>query len=194
MKFQKGHTINLGRKLSEETRLKIGLGNKGKEVSIETRLKMSLSRKGQHPSPNTEFKKGRKLTEDMKKKMSLARKGKNLKQFCCKGHDTFLFGRIGSTCTICFRNKQWVRQGIKNIDGTNFTNVDYDYVIQAQQRLCAICGISQEKPLFVDHDHKTGNFRGLLCFICNNGLGNFRDNLGLLDKAAKYLLNHKHPS
>lgn len=51
--------------------------------------------------------------------------------------------------------------------------------------MCAIC---RERPAeHVDHDHETGEVRGVLCFTCNVGLGNFRDRPDLLDKAVHYL-------
>ncbi|MCZ2397864.1 MAG: endonuclease VII domain-containing protein [Chitinophagales bacterium] len=39
----------------------------------------------------------------------------------------------------------------------------------------------------VDHDHKTGNLQGLLCNGCNKGLGLFKDNPEILNKAKEYL-------
>ena len=54
---------------------------------------------------------------------------------------------------------------------------------------CQIC----DKPFghkVVDHDHKTGKIRGLLCRQCNFGLGHFRDNPDSLEKAATYLKEH----
>lgn len=50
---------------------------------------------------------------------------------------------------------------------------------------CVICG--SEGPLVVDHDHKTGAIRGMLCNHCNRGLGHFRDDPLLLEFAAQYL-------
>lgn len=50
---------------------------------------------------------------------------------------------------------------------------------------CVICG-SVEK-LVVDHDHNTGQIRGMLCNHCNRGLGHFRDDPMLLEFAAQYL-------
>jgi hypothetical protein len=57
--------------------------------------------------------------------------------------------------------------------------------LKATVTQCVICG-SQEK-LVVDHSHKTGNIRGLLCNHCNRGLGHFRDDPMLLEFAAQYL-------
>tara|TARA_R110000868_G_scaffold288387_1_gene548691 strand:+ start:133 stop:591 length:459 start_codon:yes stop_codon:yes gene_type:complete len=50
---------------------------------------------------------------------------------------------------------------------------------------CVICGV-QDK-LVVDHDHVTGQVRGMLCNHCNRGLGHFRDDPTLLEFAAQYL-------
>jgi hypothetical protein len=55
---------------------------------------------------------------------------------------------------------------------------------------CVICG-SNEK-LVVDHDHKTGEIRGMLCNHCNRGLGHFRDDPELLEFARIYLLSSKN--
>ncbi len=54
---------------------------------------------------------------------------------------------------------------------------------------CAICGKRPGKvSLHVDHDHETGEVRGLLCVGCNNALGQFRDDLELLARASDYLV------
>ncbi|HEX5596206.1 MAG TPA: endonuclease domain-containing protein [Micromonosporaceae bacterium] len=47
--------------------------------------------------------------------------------------------------------------------------------------MCAICGAAD--PQHLDHDHRTGWVRGILCFNCNGGLGQFRDNAAHLAKA-----------
>lgn len=66
---------------------------------------------------------------------------------------------------------------------------DYECLFEAQQGCCAIC--SKERGdgpmLAVDHNHETGEVRGLLCGSCNRGLGLFIDNPKLLIKAAEYV-------
>lgn len=62
---------------------------------------------------------------------------------------------------------------------------DVEDLKEAQNLLCLICNC--ELPLVVDHDHKTGKIRGLLCNLCNQGLGSFKDNPEVLRKAALYL-------
>ena len=62
--------------------------------------------------------------------------------------------------------------------------------IPTKDRVCAICGnvrSSDGRALAVDHDHVTGEVRGLLCNFCNRGIGMFRDNPRLLGRAALYL-------
>ena len=69
----------------------------------------------------------------------------------------------------------------------------FNEMFAAQNGCCAICGRHQlefVKGLAVDHDHETGAIRQLLCPNCNVGLGSFRDNIGLLAKAIKYLETH----
>ncbi len=67
-----------------------------------------------------------------------------------------------------------------------------------QDGRCAICrkkfllldGMNREKfclDIEIDHDHKTGLARSILCHRCNVGLGNFEDNPELLEKAATYI-------
>lgn len=70
---------------------------------------------------------------------------------------------------------------------------DYDRLFAAQNGRCAICGTKEPggRPdtnrFAFDHDHTTNTPRGLLCFRCNCGLGNFRDNAELLQAAIAYL-------
>ncbi len=66
----------------------------------------------------------------------------------------------------------------------------YDLILAAQDGKCAICcsvfGADEKSPR-VDHDHKTGVVRGLLCLRCNTGLGSFRDSAAYLEAASAYI-------
>ncbi len=69
---------------------------------------------------------------------------------------------------------------------------DADKMLVTHGGLCAIC---RERPAeHIDHDHATGAVRGLLCFNCNGGLGQFRDDTELLDLAIDYLDGHRPPT
>jgi Recombination endonuclease VII len=58
-------------------------------------------------------------------------------------------------------------------------------MVELQVKLCPIC--LDERPEHVDHDHKTGEVRGVLCPGCNSGMGQLRDDPNSLRRAADYL-------
>ena len=62
---------------------------------------------------------------------------------------------------------------------------------EAMPQVCVICGGTER--LRVDHSHRTGRVRGLLCDPCNKGLGFFRDDPTLLLRASDYLLGVAKP-
>lgn len=64
---------------------------------------------------------------------------------------------------------------------------DYQKMEREQNFLCAICEGEDDRSLAVDHDHKTGKIRGLLCHNCNLALGNAKDSPEILMKMIKYL-------
>jgi Recombination endonuclease VII len=70
------------------------------------------------------------------------------------------------------------------------TRADYERMIAAQDGRCAICRSST--PLgrgrwHIDHDHVTGQVRGLLCNNCNRGIGYFGDDPEVIAAAARYV-------
>lgn len=76
----------------------------------------------------------------------------------------------------------------------NLTKKEYDKLYNDQHGKCAICGIPEtelKRNLCVDHDHKTGKIRGLLCTLCNQGLGSFKDNQSNIENALYYLILYK---
>lgn len=71
----------------------------------------------------------------------------------------------------------------------------YHDLATAQGNACMLCrhipDVNSPHPsrryLCVDHDHRTGEVRGLLCHRCNVGLGNFKDDIEVLTRAIAYL-------
>jgi hypothetical protein len=64
-----------------------------------------------------------------------------------------------------------------------------DTLLVAQGGVCAICGTDQPDRggWHVDHDHGTDEVRGVLCRACNNGIGDMRDSVEILERAIRYL-------
>ena len=67
------------------------------------------------------------------------------------------------------------------------TTEDFDILFDMQHGRCAICDEPFAKRPHIDHDHKTGRVRGLLCANCNYGLGFFKDSLKIIDRIKFYL-------
>ena len=93
-------------------------------------------------------------------------------------------------------NPQWKQalrdRRIKNTYG--LTPDTYNVMYAQQLGCCDICG-SEEKDvtgarLHIDHDHDTGEVRGLLCSNCNRGLGMLKDSSEIINKAVAYLKHH----
>lgn len=64
---------------------------------------------------------------------------------------------------------------------------DFNKILRSQDGKCANSGCSTRGALVVDHDHKTGKIRGLLCHRCNRALGQAEDSPGRLIGLAEYL-------
>lgn len=70
----------------------------------------------------------------------------------------------------------------------NLTPAEYDKMFDHQGGVCFICYRPPKKQrLNVDHDHKSGLVRGLLCYSCNLSLGRFCDDVDRLERAVQYL-------
>ena len=90
-------------------------------------------------------------------------------------------------------SKKRREQGIKYRHG--ITTEQYNELLRIQNNCCAICGkdfalITNIKNIHLDHDHKTGAIRSILCGKCNVALGHVDDNIGVLYKMISYLVAH----
>lgn len=103
----------------------------------------------------------------------------------------------GPRCHTCWRDETKRRKEAAHgryVEQTyEITPEEYDALYKAQGGRCAICrrATGRARRLAVDHNHKTGEVRGLLCKPCNSyGIGMFaRDEPEVLDRAADYLRN-----
>ena len=82
----------------------------------------------------------------------------------------------------------WKNRRLKTQYG--ITLEQFNQMFISQNGACAICNNSFEDDMdtHVDHNHRTGQVRQLLCKRCNSGIGHFRENITLFDKAKEYLL------
>lgn len=94
--------------------------------------------------------------------------------------------------------KRWKEEGRTNARTLKYrygmTNENYDTMLAAQGGVCSICALAgtvkeEKHALCVDHDHKTGAVRGLVCRAHNFLLGFAHDNLTEIS-AAYYYLKH----
>jgi Recombination endonuclease VII len=83
---------------------------------------------------------------------------------------------------------------LKNIDLKKRYKIglkEYNELLVKQENKCAICGTlkagNRQKYFCVDHNHETGEIRGLLCSTCNRAIGLFKDDKKILEKAIIYL-------
>jgi hypothetical protein len=110
-----------------------------------------------------------------------------------------------SPCKFC-RNKQrkerrhnnpdWrLHEVVRDLHG--ITGKEYKKMCSEQDNVCAICKNGETvkykgkiRRLSVDHNHKTGKVRGLLCDDCNKGIGCFHEDIKALEVAIAYLKSH----
>jgi hypothetical protein len=104
---------------------------------------------------------------------------------------------VGAYCKPCQRAK--VAESVKRRHGTTrhyhlkrrygLGADDVLAMLEEQGHACLVCRRQLAvETAHVDHDHATGRVRGILCFGCNGGMGQFKDDPEVLVRAARYLL------
>ena len=118
-----------------------------------------------------------------------------------KPTDDFYFQR--RACKPCvrehqrrFRNAQPDYNHSRNLQRRYGLSVDeYQTLLANQNFACPICEVEisntieykGKRPVAVDHNHETGDVRGILCSMCNLMLGHARENTSILYRAIVYL-------
>lgn len=144
-----------------------------------------------------------------KKKCSICKEYLDIKYF---RKNTTLKCKLHSQCNSCeckgrnLHRKTFIRPGFtilkaEAIKASFNINIDqYIMMLELQNNKCAICNNPEEnicsrskkiKFLSVDHNHETGEIRGLLCSKCNTGIGLLREDVDIFKNAIKYLSKYK---
>lgn len=93
---------------------------------------------------------------------------------------------------ILAKRKEWYKKNPSKLrqyslkQNFGMSIAEYEMLKDQQGGVCDICKSTVE-ILVVDHSHITGKIRGLLCHLCNSGLGYFKDNTRTLESAIIYL-------
>ena len=94
-------------------------------------------------------------------------------------------------CKNCRSNYEFSRGLRRNY---NLTVDEYNKMLLSQDDRCACCGSHKsefKRRLHVDHDHVTGEIRGLLCTLCNPLIGYAKEKIVRLVQATDYLQKFK---
>lgn len=93
--------------------------------------------------------------------------------------------------------RKWSKKNPNKIKDAQLRNkfgfglTEYNELLERQNGVCALCGgppkFGMGKKLAVDHDHVTGQVRGLLCGPCNTALGRLGDTILSIEKVLAYL-------
>jgi Recombination endonuclease VII len=138
---------------------------------------------------------------------------RRIKQFCPKGHDTFVAGRTKQRkCKICIAiywdsyrksHKEKIRFISRKYEAAHkdqiadqklrskygFSLAEKQILYGRQNGICATCPFVFESvnAAHLDHSHETGKIRGLLCGSCNHVIGKVKDSPARLRSIADYL-------
>jgi hypothetical protein len=98
-------------------------------------------------------------------------------------------------CRKCRSKLRKDADPVKHIESYGFSRAEAEKILVLRKtKPCAICQRTPEENarFAIDHDHATGQFRDILCINCNSGLGMFKDDVGMLYSAIRYLTKHRH--
>ena len=95
-------------------------------------------------------------------------------------------------------HKEWrdLRTYLRKIEKVyGVTEERFNKMFLDQRGCCKICGVHQKDlnyRLNIDHNHDTKEVRALLCYGCNHGIGNFKEDINKMQKAINYLKEYNN--
>jgi len=138
-------------------------------------------------TPNSNPNRG--LIKDGQKWCSKCDKWKPLSEFGMKKYkDQKIFRSQCKTCGNLLSKECRDKDGGSRYTKYGITKEIFDECIKKNNNCCPICN-KQLKKSHIDHDHKTGEFRGVICFKCNGLLGMCGDDINILKNSIEYLQN-----
>lgn len=130
-----------------------------------------------------------------------------------KDEEDFTFskrhGKVINTCRKCMsaNTLAWKRANPDSVKATRrmyrraerckkygLTEDEFLFMETAQQGLCRVCQEFAGGDLHIDHNHETGEVRGLLCSNCNTAIGLMHENPKILFRAIQYLAKTRETS
>lgn len=95
--------------------------------------------------------------------------------------------QVYNSCKVCEKQRK-LENHLKNTYGLTYER--FLNMVEEQKGLCYLCGKShsgKSERLVVDHNHKTGEVRKLLCVTCNVSLAKFENDPTYLNRLKEYL-------
>ncbi len=126
----------------------------------------------------------------------------NLKSRCKKCHVARSVQRHRENPDRTIWEKTWAQKNKEKMRGYRLkcrygiSVEEYDLLLEKQNGVCAICQKPEAvvdpryltpRKLAVDHCHKSGKIRGLLCYACNTSIGKFGDDIETIKNILTYL-------
>lgn len=106
-----------------------------------------------------------------------------------KNREKFMsYGKIDRKNNPTKYQNQWLRSKY------NITLEEYFEMAESQNYTCPICKRHESmigEQLLIDHDHKTGKVRGLLCRLCNQAIGMLKEDPATFNRALQYIIKNK---
>ena len=117
-----------------------------------------------------------------------------------KNYSSYDAHNVNYTCEIKKRNFESYHKYAN--EGLILEKKKYNNLLEKQEHKCAVCGSTDPKGrksgrggavdvFYVDHNHKTGKVRGLLCNVCNRTIGYVNEDVDLIRNMIEYVKMHR---